>query len=86
MPTECVPEGGLGEESCGICCIVDELDGGHRIADTKLYYGIDIDSHTVFSEDLVRKVMKLHTLHETCNITKKNKLFLFATSYRNLKI
>lgn len=70
VSTEGVPEGGLGEKSCGICCIVDELDGGHRVADTKLYYGINIDSHTVFSEDLERKV--IHPLYETCNITKKN--------------
>lgn len=55
VSTECVPEGGLGEEACGVHCIVDELDGGHRVADPKLHYGIDIYSHTVFSEDLVRK-------------------------------
>ena len=83
MSTQCVPEGGLGEKSCGICCIVDELDGGHRVADTKLYYGINIDSHTVFSEDLERKV--IHPLYETCNITKKKTISVCYQSYKNLK-
>lgn len=54
MSTKCVSEGGLSEESCGVGCIINELDGGHRVTDPELNYGIHIDSHTVFSEDLVR--------------------------------
>ena len=52
VASQCVPQRGLGQETCGIGCIVDVFDGRHGIADPKLDNGININRHTVFSENL----------------------------------
>ena len=59
MASESVPQRGLGQETGGVGGIVDVLDGGHRIPDPELDYGIHIDRHTVFSENLGEKVKVL---------------------------
>ena len=58
VASQSVPQRGLGQETRGIGCIVDVLDRRHRIADPKLDDGINIDRHTVFSENLQAMIYK----------------------------
>ena len=55
MATQSVPQSRLGQETRGVGCIVDVLDRRHRITNTELDDSVNIDRHTVFSENLHAK-------------------------------